>query len=316
MNSHKGAQLITGLGIGLGLMYLLDPDQGRRRRARAGDQLRRVLNKSWDAFKVVLKDVQNRARGFVAELEGWGRLDASDGLVAARPRPSARRAGLPRSAQSWSPTARFLAGTVGGALAVHGLRRGRLSGTLSAALGFGLVTRGIVNMELGRLIGLSTDRRAVDISKTFTIAAPVERVYEFWDRYENFPRFMRNVLEVRRTGENTSHWIVAGPAGVSIEWDALVTERVPNKRLSWATRSGSMIEHGGTIRFRRGPRGGTTVHLEMSYDPKAGLLGHAVASLFGADPKSEMDEDLLRMKALIEQDPSIRAENSSSMSQA
>lgn len=38
----------------------------------------------------------------------------------------------------------------------------------------------------------------------------------------------------------------------------------------------------------------------MSYNPPAGVLGHAVAELFGVDPKHEMDDDLLRMKSLIE----------------
>jgi hypothetical protein len=38
----------------------------------------------------------------------------------------------------------------------------------------------------------------------------------------------------------------------------------------------------------------------MSYQPPAGLLGHLVAALFGADPKSKMDADLLRMKTLVE----------------
>ena len=38
----------------------------------------------------------------------------------------------------------------------------------------------------------------------------------------------------------------------------------------------------------------------MSYSPPGGALGHAVAKFFGADPKSEMDEDLMRLKAALE----------------
>jgi len=38
----------------------------------------------------------------------------------------------------------------------------------------------------------------------------------------------------------------------------------------------------------------------MWYRPPAGVLGHYVASLFGADPKSEMDDDMVRLKSLIE----------------
>jgi uncharacterized membrane protein len=38
----------------------------------------------------------------------------------------------------------------------------------------------------------------------------------------------------------------------------------------------------------------------MSYTPPAGAIGHGLALLLGADPKSQMDEDLARMKAFIE----------------
>ena len=40
--------------------------------------------------------------------------------------------------------------------------------------------------------------------------------------------------------------------------------------------------------------------MRLSYNPPAGAVGHAIAKAFGADPKSEMDEDLLRMKSLLE----------------
>ena len=38
----------------------------------------------------------------------------------------------------------------------------------------------------------------------------------------------------------------------------------------------------------------------MTYQPPAGMIGHAVASLFNGDPKRQMDDDLMRMKAFIE----------------
>jgi hypothetical protein len=41
-------------------------------------------------------------------------------------------------------------------------------------------------------------------------------------------------------------------------------------------------------------------HTADIYNAPAGALGHAVAKLFGADPKSELDDDLVRLKSLIE----------------
>jgi len=125
-------------------------------------------------------------------------------------------------------------------------------------------------------------------------------VFEFWRRYENFPRCMSNVREVRDTGGGRSHWKVAGPAGVPVEWDAEITQIVPNKVLAWKTVPGSTVEHAGIVRFQQNDDGTTTVTVRMSYNPPAGAIGHTVATLFGADPKRELDADLTRTKTLIE----------------
>jgi len=61
-----------------------------------------------------------------------------------------------------------------------------------------------------------------------------------------------------------------------------------------------MVKHQGQVRFRK-MNGGTQVSVNMLYTPPAGAVGHAVASLFGKDPKAEMDDDLARMKGLLEQ---------------
>lgn len=93
---------------------------------------------------------------------------------------------------------------------------------------------------------------------------------------------------------------MSGPAGVPVEWDAEITERIPNKTIAWKTVPGATVEHAGIVRFDPNPDGTTRVEIRMSYNPPAGAIGHVVASLFGADPKSEMDADLARMKTLIE----------------
>jgi uncharacterized membrane protein len=56
----------------------------------------------------------------------------------------------------------------------------------------------------------------------------------------------------------------------------------------------------------------------MSYNPPAGVLGHAIAELFGVDPKHEMDDDLMRMKSFIETGvhPHDAAQHSHTMIQA
>jgi uncharacterized membrane protein len=111
---------------------------------------------------------------------------------------------------------------------------------------------------------------------------------------------MSNVRDVRSTGGDRSHWVIAGPAGASVEWDAIITNYVPNHSVGWKTTPDSAIQHTGIVRFEPNATGGTRLEVRMSYNPLAGGVGHAVAALFGADPKNEMDQDLARMKTMLE----------------
>jgi uncharacterized membrane protein len=201
---------------------------------------------------------------------------------------------------NWAPATRLVAGTAGGLLTVYGLRRRTLPGTFISAAGVTLFARALTNLELQRLVGIGAGRRVVDIQKTLHIDAPVDRVFDLWADFENFPHFMSNVREVCKTSDNTSHWVVAGPAGTSVEWDAVITTYIPNEVLGWKTNPGAAVQHAGIIHFYPNPDGTTTVDVKLSYNPVAGALGHVVASLFGADPETEMNQDLLRMKTFIE----------------
>jgi uncharacterized membrane protein len=85
-----------------------------------------------------------------------------------------------------------------------------------------------------------------------------------------------------------------------VEFDTEVTCSTANEVMAWQTLPGSPVAHTGTIRFDAAPNGSTRVHIRMSYTPPAGWLGHRIATVFGVDPKHSMDEDLARMKTLIE----------------
>jgi len=200
----------------------------------------------------------------------------------------------------WSPTTRLLAGATGGALAVYGAGRRSTGGATLSLIGLTLLARALTNIEMKRLFGVRAGRRAIDIQKTINLNAPVERVFSLWPDYKNFPYFMSNVREVKDLGDGRSHWIVAGPAGVPIEWEATISSYVPNEVLAWRTEPGSLIQHAGRVHFQSNPDGSTTVTIRLTYNPGLGGVGHAVATLFGADPKSQMDDDLVRMKTFIE----------------
>jgi uncharacterized membrane protein len=168
------------------------------------------------------------------------------------------------------------------------------------AFGLGLLMRrGIVGRLGGAaLLAGAATHRGIVVQKAFRVQAPVEKVFAFWADYGNFPHFMSKVRDVRHAG-NRSHWVVRGPAGIDVEWTSEVTAMEANSRIAWRSTADSQVKHEGQVRFE--PDGeGTRVSVRMRYMPPAGVLGHAVASLLGADPKSEMDADLARMKTLIE----------------
>jgi len=69
--------------------------------------------------------------------------------------------------------------------------------------------------------------------------------------------------------------------------------------MTWHTVGEPDVGNVGRIRFEP-DGGGTRIHVQMRYMPPGGAIGHAVARFFGADPKTEMDDDLSRMKSAIE----------------
>jgi uncharacterized membrane protein len=165
--------------------------------------------------------------------------------------------------------------------------------------GLGLIARALTNMEMKELLGISPGR-GFRFQKTITINAPVERVFHFLSNYENLPKFVSHLRQIRRSGNNCSHWVAAGPAGTTVEWDARITDYVPNRLLAWKSLPGSTIRTEGTLKLERVPDFTTRVDLKLSYVPPAGALGQAIAALFGADPKSALDTDMNRLKTLLE----------------
>ena len=138
----------------------------------------------------------------------------------------------------------------------------------------------------------------IHIVEQVRIARPVAEVYRFWRDLTNLPRFMRHVRSVTTDGPR-SHWVVRGPLGTSIEWDAEVNHEVENKLIGWQTVGNATVVHAGSVNFEEEP-GGTVVRVKLQYDPPGGRVGGAVAKLLGDDPAGQIREDLQRVKQLLE----------------
>lgn len=220
--------------------------------------------------------------------EGVPALQGGDVPPALRPDP-------------WPPSTRLLAGTAGGALMGVGLKRSGVLGNLLSMLGFAALVRAISGKRAKRLVGVDSGRRAVDIQKTINVNAPVEEVFRYWDNFENFPRFMSHINEVKPLGDGRSHWVVKGPAGSTVSWEAHVTRRVENEEIAWSSDQSATVQNAGIVHFSPNQEGGTQVDVRMTYNPPGGATGHSIAELLGYDPKSLMDKDLLRFKSLLEE---------------
>jgi len=279
---------IGGMTAGAGLVYLLDPERGQLRRERLSKRLRPLVEEvrhTLEASRSPIVGLRAQSYGLrIGDLEGLS--EATLGSTG----PGARSSNAGGTALK----------VAGGLLALYGLtRRGRIA-TMLRTLGTGLLLDTARRGRL-RLPGVPPldRRRAVDIQKSLYIDAPIDQVYAFWSNYENFPLFMSHVREVEDLGGGRSHWSVSGPGGLPIEWSAVLTQQTPEEVIAWRSEAGSMLENAGIIRFYSSGTG-TRVNLRFCYHPPAGGAGQAVAELLGSDPRAKVNEDLGRMKSLLE----------------
>jgi uncharacterized membrane protein len=133
-----------------------------------------------------------------------------------------------------------------------------------------------------------------EIEKSIDVAVPLRVAYNQWTQFEEFPRFMEGVSEVRQLDDRRLLWR-AEIAGREEDWQAEITEQVPDRRISWRSVSGA--QNAGTVTFEeRGP-GRTRVALRIVYDPRGFTerAGDALGFVSG-----RVAGDLERFKEFIE----------------
>ncbi len=201
----------------------------------------------------------------------------------------------------------------GGTMIAWGLARRKWDGLALAAVGSGLIYRGATgHCQLYEAIGVNTAKRVgrnvsvpyesgVRVDKTLTINKPPEEVYRYWRNLENLPKFMMNLESVKEIDNKHSHWVAKGPAGSSVDWKAEIINEKENELIGWRSLPGSQISNAGSVQFKCAPGGrGTILKIELQYAPPGGSVGATISKLFGKDPEKQIDEDLRRMKQLLE----------------
>jgi uncharacterized membrane protein len=140
---------------------------------------------------------------------------------------------------------------------------------------------------------------AEQATKSIIVGTGVGEAFEAWASFENFPHFMKNIKSVEKRPDGSTHWVMDGPLGKTIEWDAETTMFEPNKRIAWRSREGSTIKTSGQVTFVELGTGQTQINLTIQWVVPASKGGEKLAGLL-ADPEKRVEEDLYNFKTYVE----------------
>lgn len=225
-----------------------------------------------------------------------------------------RRGTISTSSVNINAVERWLSALGGGALVLAGLRRGSVTGALLATAGGALVVRGLTGYSrLYQALRIGTNvqgrspaaavrlDRGIKIDRSIIVRRSPEELYAFWRDFERLPQVMTHLESVTATRGRHSHWVARGPAGVRLEWDAVIFNERPDELIAWRSLEGADVDMAGTVLFERlADGGGTRVRVSLKYDPPGGVLGATLARWLGSDPVRVIEEDLERFRELME----------------
>ena len=137
-------------------------------------------------------------------------------------------------------------------------------------------------------------RSTSSVQETIDLNVPVSTAYNQWTQFEEFPRFMASVEEVRQLDDTHLHWR-ANVAGKTKEWDAEITQQIPDQCIAWRSTGG--VRNAGVVTFDKIGDNRTRVKLQMDYDPQTPVekVGDAIGGV-----KLTTKGNLKRFKELVE----------------
>jgi len=144
-------------------------------------------------------------------------------------------------------------------------------------------------MKANRASGLDSA-----IIESIEVNVPVRTAYNQFTQFEDFPQFMKSVQEIRQLDDKRLHW-KANVAGEEKQWDAEITEQIPDKRIAWRSTSG--VPNGGVVTFHKISDNVTRVTLQMDYQPEGVLetIGDALGAV-----RMETRANLSNYKEMLE----------------
>jgi len=131
------------------------------------------------------------------------------------------------------------------------------------------------------------------------VMTDAQACYKQWVCFEDFPRFMKHVRSVTPQGPNMWHWVIDGPLGKKVEWDAVMDGNEPNRIISWHSVGENDIGAEGVITFQEIAPNLTRITSSIMFEAAVGPLGEVIAEIF-SNPSHMVKEDLKHFKELME----------------
>jgi uncharacterized membrane protein len=133
------------------------------------------------------------------------------------------------------------------------------------------------------------------VTESVEVAVPVRTAYHQWTQFGEFPRFMGGVSEVRQVSDTQTHWVTT-IGGVTREFDAEITEQLPDRRVAWMSTSG--MKQAGMVDIEPVAADRSRVTVRMDYEPRG--IAEKAADAMGILTR-QVRGDLDRFREFIEE---------------
>ncbi|MCK9893221.1 SRPBCC family protein [Frankia sp. AgB32] len=136
---------------------------------------------------------------------------------------------------------------------------------------------------------------ATTVQESIDVHVPIRTAYNQWTQFESFPNFMDGVESIAQLDNTHTHWKIK-VGGQEREFDAAITEQLPDERVAWKSTGGS--QHAGVVTFHRISADDTRVTVQMDWQPEG--FAEKAGAVLGADDR-RVKADLRRFKSFIEE---------------
>src|ERR1044071_8173534 len=164
-----------------------------------------------------------------------------------------RRTSLTSKVFAWERVGSVVAGA---GLIVFGISRRSLWGGLAGLTGAALVIRGATGCRVAyqrrgvdsRSGDLQAERRergheGIRVTQAITVQRDPVEVFRHWRKLENLAQFMQHVESVEEIDSKRSHWVVRGPLGQTLQWDAQIVHESEGQVIGWESLPGAEVNN-------------------------------------------------------------------------